>query len=73
MATQDPYGLKGGFLDTLAQEVDVDKEIENMKKEADALNRMKPTVSDYGRPTTRGEHLYGPPIRRGEQLAFSHV
>ena len=60
MATQDPYGIKGGFLDqdlNNRADIPVDQEIELMKKEADALNRMKPTQSEYGRATTRGEEL----------------
>ena len=39
MASQDPYGIRGGYLDgkQATTAVDFDKEIENLQREAELL------------------------------------
>ena len=58
MSAQDPYGLKGGFLypDFKRQDVDLDQEIENMRKEAEFLNKRATIQSEYRNPGSRREN-----------------
>jgi hypothetical protein len=58
MSAQDPYGLKGSFLDPdfKRQDVDLDQEIENMRKEADFLNKRATIPSEYRNPVSRREN-----------------
>lgn len=48
MALKDPYGLQGSFLDKQLLTTDFDKEIENLHKEANALE-SKPSLTEYGK------------------------